>query len=135
MNNLHSDARDVSNDIKFLRDTDWSREEVQLFCREYLKSLSGKSETGFLIFDDTVIEKATKPKKIEGLGWHYSHTKGRTVYGHSLVTSHYRIGKISFPYDFQFYFNGCVVLKYNRAFKTKPDITAVPNNLKIHTQL
>ncbi|NLW32611.1 MAG: IS701 family transposase [Fibrobacter sp.] len=122
LNALQIDSKDISNDIKFLRDTDWSCEDVQSFYREYLKNFSGISETGFLIIDDTVVEKQGKPKKIEGLGWHYSHTKGRAVYGHSIVTSHYRIGKISFPYDFRFYLNEDVALKCNREFKTKPEI-------------
>ncbi|HOP65267.1 MAG TPA: transposase [Spirochaetota bacterium] len=87
-----------------------------------MKNFSGKTETGFLIIDDTVVEKQGKPKKIDGPGWHYSHTKGRAVYGHSIVTSHYRIGKISFPYDFRFYLNEDVALKCNREFKLKPEI-------------
>jgi hypothetical protein len=84
--------------------------------------MSKKSGTGFLIIDDTVIEKQGKPKKIEGLGWHYSHSKGRTVYGHCLVTSHYRHGEVSFPYDFQFYLNKKVANKSGQDFKTKVDI-------------
>ncbi len=71
-----------------------------------------------------MIEKQGKPKKIEGLGWHYSHSKGRTVYGHCLATSHYRRGDVSFPYDFRFYLNERerVASESGKVFKTKPDI-------------
>lgn len=59
--------------------------------------------TGFLIIDDTVIEKSGKPKKMEGLGWHHSHGKGGVVYGYCMVTSHDRCGDVSIPYDFHSY--------------------------------
>jgi len=36
LNALQIDSKDISNDIKFLRDTDWSCEDVQSFYREYL---------------------------------------------------------------------------------------------------
>lgn len=36
--------------------------------RDYRKSIAKKSDAGFLIIDDTVIEKQGKPKKMEGLG-------------------------------------------------------------------
>lgn len=116
------DTRDVSNDIKFIRDTDWSSDELLKQNRDYFKGITNKCKTGFFIIDDTVIEKQGKPKKIEGLGWHYSYSKGRIVYGHCMVTSHYRVGNISFPCDFQFYLNKEVADKSGDIFKTKPDI-------------
>ena len=122
LNSSQIDARDVSNDIKFIRDTAWTCEDLLSFNRSFLKSIVKQNGAGFLIIDDTVIEKQGKPKKIESLGWHYSHSKGRTVYGHSLVTSHYRSGNLSFPYDFRFYINEKVATESGEAFKTKPDI-------------
>ena len=116
------DTVDVSNDIKFIRDTAWTCENVLKLNRDYLKNIAKKSNTGFLIIDDTVIEKQGKPKKIECLGWHYSHSRSRTVYGHCLVTSHYRTGEVSFPYDLQFYLNKNVATDYGKIFKTKPEI-------------
>lgn len=115
-------TRDVSNDIKFIRNTAWTSEELLSFNRNFLESIVKQNGTGFLIIDDTVIEKHGRPKKIESLGWHYSHSKGRAVYGHSLVTSHYRSGDISFPYDFRFYLNEKVAAESGETFKTKPDI-------------
>ncbi len=122
LNSSQLDTRDVSNDIKFIRDTDWTCEELLKLNRDYLKNTAKKSKAGFLIIDDTVIEKQGKPKKIEGLGWHYSHSKGRTVYGHCMVSSHYRIGDISFPDDFRFYLNEDIADRCGNEFKSKPDI-------------
>jgi len=122
LNASQIETRDVSNDIKYIRNTNWTCEELLKLNRDFLKSIAKKSGAGFLIIDDTVIEKQGKPKKIEGLGWHYSHSKGRTVYGHCLVTSHYRMGDVSFPYDFRFYLNETVASESGKVFKTKPEI-------------
>jgi SRSO17 transposase len=122
LNTSQLDTRDVSNDIKFIRNTDWTCEDLLKVNKNYLKSITNKGKAGFLIIDDTVMEKQGKPKKIEGLGWHYSHSKGRAVYGHSMVTSHYRIGEVSFPCDFRFYLNEDVASESGCKFKTKLEL-------------
>lgn len=116
------DRRDVSCDIKFIRDTAWTKDELFYAQRAYFKSIAKKTDVSFYIMDDTVLEKAGRPKHIEGLGWHYSHSKGRVIYGHSMVSSQYRVGSVSFPYDFRFYRNQKEALKNKVEFKTKQDI-------------
>lgn len=110
---------DVSNDIKFIRDTSWRAEELLALNREYLLKMNHSSKTGFLIIDDTVIEKSGKPKKMEGLGWHYSHSKGDVIYGYCMVTSHYRRGNLSIPYDFRSYVTEKTAYRMETGFKTK----------------
>lgn len=60
---------------------------------------------------------------MEELGWHYPYGKGRMIYGYSMVSSQYRAGSISFPYNFQFYKSEKEALKNNVEFKSKQDIT------------
>jgi len=116
------DRRNVSCDIKFIRNTSWTKEELFKAQRTYFKSIAQKEEVSFYIIDDTVLEKSGRPKHIEGLGWHYSHSKGRVIYGHSMVSSQYRIGSASFPYDFRFYRNEKDASKNKVEFKSKQDI-------------
>jgi hypothetical protein len=113
---------DVSNDIKFIRDTSWTKDELMEAQRRYFHSNVKPVSESFYIIDDSVLEKAGKPKHIEGLGWHYSHSRGRVIHGHSIVSSHYRVGTVSFPYDFAFYRSEQEAWKERLEFKTKLDI-------------
>ncbi|GEM_PF-3124634 len=54
---------------------------------------------------------------MEELGWHYSHTKGKVVRGHCLVSIHYCYGNISFPYDCTMYYSE----KEAKKFRTLSD--------------
>ena len=113
------DTADVSNTIKFIRDTPWTKDELMAENRRFFKTRAKKTNIGFYIIDDSVLEKAGKPKHMEGLGWHYSHSKGRVIYGHSIVSSHYRYGDVSFPYSFEMYRSE---KEAEGEFKTKIDI-------------
>src|SRR3990172_8656059 len=112
------EGTDVSNDIKFIRDTSWTAEDLLASNRKYVLRMSHAAQTGFLIIDDTVIEKSGRPKKMEGLGWHYSHSKAGVVYGYCMVSSHYRCGDVSIPYDFRSY----LTEKTATEFKTKQEL-------------
>jgi SRSO17 transposase len=116
------DRTDVSNDIKFIRDTTWTKDDLLEKHREYFRGIAKGSPIGFFIIDDSVLEKAGKPKKMQGLGWHYSHSKGRVIYGHCIVSCQYRVGSVSFPYDFEFYRSEKNARKEKVKFKTKIDI-------------
>lgn len=61
----------------------------------------------FIILDDT-ISKKTKPSSqaihpIQGCGSHFSHTEGKSVWGHQVVQLMVRSGKQAFPYDFRLF--------------------------------
>lgn len=70
------DRRDVSCDIKFIRDADWAKNELFGVRRTYFKSVAQKADVGFYIIDGTVLEKVGRSKHMEGLAWHYFHTRG-----------------------------------------------------------
>jgi len=57
LNASQIETRDVINDIEFIRNTNWTCEELLKLNRDFLKSIAKKSDTGFSIIDDTVIEK------------------------------------------------------------------------------
>lgn len=113
---------DASNDIKFIRDTQWKKDDLMRENRGYLKGVVPYSKIGMYIIDDSVLEKAGKPKRMEGLGWHYSHSKGRPIWGHCIVSSQYRYGDVSFPYNFEMYRTEKESKKAGVRFKTKIEI-------------
>lgn len=122
LNASQLNGTDVSNDIKFIRNSNWSEKGLLDLYRRQVFHHAGKTSTGILAIDDTLIEKSTMTKKMEGLIFHYSHTKGKSTYGHCLVSSHYRYGDISIPYNFDFYLNKKQAKKLNTPFKTKVEI-------------
>ena len=122
LNNAQINGTDVSNDIKFIRDSKWSYIDLLRQYHSTMKRSAEKSSIGILAIDDTVIEKRTMTKKLEGLIFHYSHTKGKSTYGHCIVSSQYRYGNVSFPYNFEFYLNKKTAKKLNTKFKTKVEI-------------
>jgi SRSO17 transposase len=122
LNNHQIYGTDVSNDIKFIRNSNWDVSDVFQEYYMQLKRYAGKTSTGILAIDDTLIEKSTMTKHMEGLLFHYSHTKGKSTYGHCIVSSHYRLGDISIPYNFEFYLNEKEAKKLKAEFKTKVEI-------------
>lgn len=94
---------DQSNKNRFLTASPWSEEELQRIrfqgVAKHLAGLSTKS--CYLIIDDTLLEKTGR--HIEGADWHYSHAKGRTVWGHCLVSSHLMTPRIHVPGHFELY--------------------------------
>lgn len=59
-----------------------------------------EQETGCLIFDDTVQEKAWTDEN-EILCWHYDHSKGRAVKGMNLLNALYHYGEVSIRVAFE----------------------------------
>jgi hypothetical protein len=68
-------------------------------------------------------KKDKSTKKIEGLDYHHSHSDGKTVWSHCVVTSHYKISDYSLPQNFKLYlrkqFFGNKAKKY---FKNKQEL-------------
>ena len=122
LNNHQPDGTDVSNDIKFIRNSKWSHYEFLKQYHTIMKRKTSKTSVGILAIDDTMIEKSRMTKKMEGLIFHYSHLNGKSSYGHCIVSSHYRYGNISFPYNFEFYLNEKEATKLKTDFKTKVEI-------------
>lgn len=97
---------------RFLSKGTWNEEYV----RNSLKSLvleliwdrSRKTKKPiYFIIDDTISEK-TKPSSkainpIEKCGFHNSHLKGKTVYGHQILVSLLSCGGLVLPYSIDIY--------------------------------
>ncbi|WP_053366279.1 transposase [Bacillus sp. FJAT-27245] len=76
----------------------------------------------FLIFDDTGCRKDISTRKMEGLDFHFSHTEGKSVWSHCLVTSHIVAEGYSAAWDFRPYFWKGQCEKQGLPFKSKADL-------------
>lgn len=59
-----------------------------------------EQEESYLIFDDTLQEKAWTDEN-EVVCWHYDHCRGRTVKGINLLNALYHSGEVSIPAAFE----------------------------------
>ncbi len=59
---------------------------------------------GFLSIDDTINKHSTNSRSMDGLGFHYSHTDGKSVLSHCVVTSNFTVGDISIPINHGMYY-------------------------------
>lgn len=85
--------RDASCFTRFLKESPWNEEHLQKQrinkMTDLLKAQKGDSPSvGFLLLDDSGMTKSRSTQHIEGLDFHYSHSEGKSVGSHSLVTSH-----------------------------------------------
>lgn len=100
-------ARDSSCVYRFLSTSVWDDNLLNRNRIEYLNLIleqQVKPESiGFLIIDDTVNPKPNA-KKTEGLDYHFSHTEGKNIWSHCVVTSNFVVGDISVPIDYYPYY-------------------------------
>jgi hypothetical protein len=119
INQAFTEHRDQSTLNRFITESSWSLkrlDETRLrLAREGLPVKRGS--TGTLIIDDTITEKTGK--HMEYTGYHYDHSGGKTVMGHSLVTSHYVNGASEYPVGLRLYVKKEGCLEKRRRFKTK----------------
>ena len=102
----------------FLTDSPWNDEELGQRRHEFVRDRLGEFglRGGIFIVDDTISHHVGK--HMEGAGWHHDASKGKSVWGHQLVTSHYVKRWLSIPLDFRMY------IKEEQAggkFRTKPE--------------
>lgn len=57
LNNNQINGTDVSNDIKFIRNSKWSHIDLLKQYHSIMKRNAGKASVGILAIDDTMIEK------------------------------------------------------------------------------
>lgn len=97
---------------KFLDKSPWQEELVSKALQDYvIKRIWKLSKTTgdpiYVIIDDTISEKTVPSSKAlkptENCGFHKSHLKNKTVYGHQLVTVTLRCGDIVLPYTIAIY--------------------------------
>lgn len=118
-------AKDKSSIYKFLSHSKWDdslldRNRIS-YLNYYIKNNVSDSSVGFLVIDDTVNVKKSA-KKMQGLRFNHSHTEGKRVWSHCVVTSNLVVNNLSIPLQFQPYYSKDVCNDLNRSFKSKVDI-------------
>ena len=120
-----ADAKDRSCIYKFLSKSKWDEQLIDRNRLNYLNlrfvDLIKPKTTGFLIIDDTVNIKESA-KKIQGLAYNYSHSEGKSVWSHCVVTSNFVAGSLSIPLQYQPYYSNDNCLELNKPFKSKIEI-------------
>lgn len=99
--------RDRSCGSRFLGNYKWNNEYVDYkritYSQEVIRKNVDESTVGFLIVDDSLSKKDKSTKKIQGLDYHHSHSDGKTMWSHCLVTSHYKVSEYSLPLNYKLY--------------------------------
>ena len=89
---------------KFLSNADLDGNLLNNNRINHIKQLLGTAihpnSVGSLSIDDTINKKSINARSMDGLGFHYSHTEGKSVLSHCVVTSNFVVGDISIPIDF-----------------------------------
>lgn len=68
-------------------------------------------------------KKDKSTKKIEGLDYHHSHSDGKTMWSHCVVTSHYKISDYSLPQNYKLYLRkNFFSNKAKKYFKNKQEL-------------
>ena len=91
----------------FLQHSPWEESYLLREMKQHVHGQLSKNEPAFLIIDDT-ISKKTKPSSrvvspTEACGFHFSHTEGKSVFGHQVVQLMMANEEQAYPYDFRLY--------------------------------
>lgn len=109
---------------KFLNNSPWDEDLLNNARIKYaLQRISPKEEEPiFVAIDDTVIPKSKDTKHIEGLGYHFSHSEGKVLWSHYIVSSQVITEEHSFPLGFEQYLNKKYCTENQLEFNSKIDI-------------
>ncbi|RXI57443.1 IS701 family transposase, partial [Clostridium tetani] len=97
-----------------------NRNRINYLNLHFSKLIKPKS-VGFLVIDDTVNPKI-QAKKMQGLSYNHSHTEGKNLWSHCIVTSNFVVGDISIPLNYKTYLSNENCIKHNKSFMGKSDI-------------
>lgn len=118
-------ARESSSLYRYLKNSKWTDEVINHNRLSYLNMFFENNikseEVAFLIIDDTVNPKK-KARCMEGLSYNHSHTEGKSIKSHCIVSSQFVSGSVSIPLDNKIYLSKENCVKHNRDFSAKPDI-------------
>lgn len=118
-------AKSSSCIYRFLSRSKWDDSLIDRNRISYLKlhfeKLIEPKSVGFLVIDDTVNPKI-QAKKMECLSYNHSHTEGKNLWSHCVVTSNFVVGDISIPLNYKTYLSEENCLKHNKPFMGKSDI-------------
>ena len=115
---------------RFLAEMEWDEEQVEQVRWEMLNRRTrralvaagrgGKAVPVFLALDDSLVEKSGKA--MEGTDYHYSHSAGRTVWGHVWVTAHLVVLGQSYPVSWRLYRRRARCEEAGIPFASKPEL-------------
>lgn len=99
----------------FLKHSPWEESFLLQQMKQQVHQKLRKDDPTFLIIDDT-ISKKTKPSSqalspTEACGFHFSHTEGKSVFGHQVVQMMMASEEQAYPYDFRLYHKEAAVSK------------------------
>jgi SRSO17 transposase len=111
INRAAGERRDPSSVAKFLKESPWApnrmqRRRINALIKKMQSKRKQRGDTRSAVFfavDDTVCQKDRSTKSMEGLDYHYSHSEGKVVWSHSLVTAHIVAEDYSFAWDYRVY--------------------------------
>ncbi|MCP1187866.1 IS701 family transposase [Priestia flexa] len=91
----------------FLKKGSWNEGYLLRQTQEQILQKMDQDEPVFLLLDDTICEK-TKPSSqastpTESCGYHFSHTDGKSVWGHQVVQLMLKNGDQAYPYEFRLF--------------------------------
>ena len=118
--------RDRSCGSRFLSEYNWNNEYVDhqriSHSLHTVRKNVSENAVGFLIIDDSLSKKDKSTKKIEGLDYHHSHSDGKTMWSHCVVSSHYKVSEYSLPLSFKLYLRKQYFGKAKRRFRSKQEL-------------
>ncbi|MFC6548242.1 IS701 family transposase [Cohnella cellulosilytica] len=123
-------GRHLSNTTNFLNHSPWCVNRMQRRRMQFIldKIRTKREKLGddrsliFLIVDDTCCKKETSTKKMEALGFQYSHEAGKSIWCHCVVTAHVVSENRSYAWDFRPYFREEYCTEHRLSFKSKNDL-------------
>ncbi|MDQ0415836.1 IS701 family transposase [Mesobacillus stamsii] len=124
------ETRDLSSMTRFLNESPWcpnraNRRRIQFMMEKIKKARAKQGDTRpitFLIMDDTQSKKDSHTHGMEGLDYHFSHSDGKSVWSHCVVTAHVVSEGYSFALDYRSYFRDSYCSENGLAFKSKNDL-------------
>jgi SRSO17 transposase len=124
------EQRHLSCMTRFLNESPWcpnrvTRRRLQFMMEKIKRIRSKQGDTrplAFFIIDDTQSKKDRSAKRMDGLDDHYSHSDGKTVWSHCVVTAHLVSENHSIAWDFRSYFRKSYCEEHGLDFKSKNDL-------------
>ncbi|WP_081954154.1 IS701 family transposase [Paenibacillus sp. FSL R5-0345] len=128
--NVTRQDRHLSSMTNFLNHSPWCVNRMQRrrmqFALEKIRAKRVKSGDSrslmFLIVDDTCCKKDKSTKKMEALSFQNSHEDGKSVWCHSIVTSHVVSEGCSYAWDFRPYYQKEYCEAQRMRFSSKNDL-------------
>ena len=124
------DGKSPCSLYRFLAEMEWDTEAVEqvrweMLNRRTRRALAAAGRRGqpvpvFLAIDDSLVEKSGKC--MEGADYHYSHSAGRTVWGHAWVTAHLVVLGQSYPVSWRLYRRRSTCQELDIPFASKPEL-------------